>query len=516
MVADSLKSEGCTDLNLIAKESSESAGKTREPTAAYSLTVRVQIANKPGEFNRLTQFLASHKASLAEVTLLSSDFDYTIRDVTFFCLDHEHQLRILDGFKSLVNIDLLEWQDDTLALHKGGKLDFRSKFELNSVDDLARVYSPGVARACKEIEKDVDKTWLYTNKCSTVAVVSDGSAVLGLGDIGGPASLPVMEGKSVLFKRFGGIDSFPIIIDSQDVDEIVKVVRLISAGLGGVNLEDISAPRCFEIERKLQDLGIPVFHDDQHGTAVVVLAGLINALKLTKRNKEDIRVVINGFGAAGVAITKILLRYGVKNIIPCDSKGVITADRSDLNWIKREILGELDREVVNSFPKGSVFDAMKGADVFIGVSKGELLSREDIITMAAKPIIFALANPVPEVWPHQVKDIVGVIATGRSDFPNQINNVLAFPGIFRGALDCRATRITDNMKLVAARAIADIVPNRKLQDGTVIPGVFNDTVPFEVAERVRLQAIEDGVARISGDLIHSLVGMHNSKHWRGR
>lgn len=384
-----------------------------------------------------------------------------------------------------------DYSRESLALHEKlrGKLSVQCKTDLKSKKDLTLLYSPGVAEPCKQIANDPEKVWDLTIKNHTVAVVSDGSAVLGLGNLGASASIPVMEGKCMLFKRFGGVDAFPICLETQDTEEIIRTIRLIAPVFGGINLEDISSPRCFEIEDRLQDLGIPVFHDDQHGTAIVVLAALINACKLLNKDLTGLRVVINGAGAAGIAIAKMLLCVGhsatvcepVKEVILVDTKGIIHRDRPDLNELKRDLLRYTNPNNI----KGTLRDALISADVFIGVSQEDLLTTNDIVTMAPNPIVFPLANPNPEITPDKAyKGGAGVVGTGRSDLPNQINNVLAFPGIFRGALEARATRITMNMKLAAAMAIAGCVT--ELDRDHIIPNTLDFSVAERVAEAVRL------------------------------
>lgn len=391
----------------------------------------------------------------------------------------------------------MNYFEESLNLHRSlkGKIRVSAKMDVRSKDDLSLVYSPGVAAPCLAIAENPDDVYKYTIKSNTVAIVTDGSAVLGLGDIGPAASIPVMEGKAMLFKRFANIDAFPICLDTQDTDKIVETVRLIAPVFGGVNLEDISAPRSFEIERRLQDLGIPVFHDDQHGTAIVTLAGLLNGCKLVNKKMEDLKVVINGAGAAGIAIARLLKAVDnpdsafanpVKNIIVCDSKGIIHSKRENLNYAKIELL-EFTNELDES---GSLKDALIDADVFIGVSVAGLLDRNDIKTMARDSIIFAMANPTPEIMPDEAKaGGAAIVGTGRSDLPNQINNVLGFPGIFRGALDARAPRITPNMKLAAAHAIADHIRNPTV-DG-VIPPTLDEQVAWRVADVVRRVALEE-------------------------
>lgn len=461
-------------------------------SAGYSITLRMKIENTPGSFARILNVIGEMGGSLSEVTLLSSDFYYTIRDVTVNCKNEQHSRELVELVKGLEGLTLLGWQDDTFAMHLGGKIISVSKTPLKTVDELSRAYTPGVARVCMEIHRNEPAAHLLTIKKNTIAVVSDGTAVLGLGDIGPKAAMPVMEGKCVLFKQFGGVDAFPICLDTKDTEEIIRTVKLMAPGLGGINLEDISAPRCFEIEQRLKaELDIPIFHDDQHGTAVVVLAGLINAMKITGKSLAQLRVVINGFGASGVAITKILVQAGVKNIIPCDSIGVVYRGRGQMNSVKEEVIRVTNPENV----KGSIADALKGSDVFIGVSRPGTVSREMIASMAKDPIVFALANPIPEILPDEINDIVKIVATGRSDYVNQVNNVLCFPGIFRGALDCNAREITDGMKIAAANAIAETISSMELREDYIIPGTFHPGIAQTVAKHVRQAAEKEGLAR---------------------
>ncbi|MBT3297969.1 NAD-dependent malic enzyme [archaeon] len=381
-----------------------------------------------------------------------------------------------------------------LDFHKKykGKIEVISKVPLNNKNDLSVAYTPGVAYPCLEINQDASKIYDYTSKGNMVAVVTDGSAVLGLGDIGAGAGLPVMEGKAVLFKQFGGVDAFPICIDSKNPDIIVETVRLISPGFGGINLEDISAPRCFEIEDRLKKLlDIPVFHDDQHGTAIVVLAGLINASKIIGKDICDLKVIFSGAGAAGIACANLLLKVGIKNIIMCDSKGAIFENRENLNSVKLEMSKITNKEN----KKGTLSDVIVGANVFIGVSAPGVLTKEMVSSMSKNAIIFAMANPVPEIMPNDALSAgAAVVATGRSDFPNQINNVLAFPGVFRGALDVRASKITDNMKIAAAKALAKLVENPTKDK--IIPSPFDKNVANVIADAVKKKAIEEGLNRI--------------------
>lgn len=391
----------------------------------------------------------------------------------------------------------MSYAEESLKMHREnkGKLEVHSKVRLETKEDLATAYTPGVAEPCVQISKDNDKMYEYTIKANTVAIVTNGTAVLGLGNIGAGAGLPVMEGKALLFKEFGDVDAFPICIDSQDPDEIIKTVKLIQPVFGGINLEDIKAPECFYIEKRLkEELDIPVFHDDQHGTAIVTLAGLYNALKVTGKKMEEIKVVINGSGAAGIAICKLLLNAGVKHVVMCDSKGAIAEGDSRLNESKQEIAKITNREL----EKGTLCDVIKGKDVFVGVSAPNSVTQDMVKSMNKDAIIFAMANPVPEIMPEDAKAAgAKVIATGRSDFPNQINNVLVFPGIFRGALRVRASEINENMKLAAAKAIAALVTEDKLSADYVIPDALDKTIAESVAKEVERIAIEDGIARIN-------------------
>ena len=375
--------------------------------------------------------------------------------------------------------------EKALELHKewNGKIETVSKTPVKSREALSLSYTPGVAEPCKVIANDKEAAYTYTIKANTIAVVSDGSAVLGLGNIGPYAAMPVMEGKAVLFKEFGGVNAVPICLDTQDTEEIIKAVTWMAPGFGGINLEDISAPRCFEIEERLKaTLDIPVFHDDQHGTAIVVLAGIINALKVTGKKKEDCRIVVNGAGSAGIAITRLLLTYGFPNIIMCDKSGILSRDTKDLNWMQEKMM-----EVTNlQGENGTLADAMKGADIFIGVSAPGIVTAEMVSSMNKDAILFAMANPVPEIMPDIAKAAgAKVVGTGRSDFPNQVNNVVAFPGIFKGALEGRATQITEEMKLAAALAIASLVPDGELNEDNIMPEAFNPKVAEVVAEAVK-------------------------------
>ncbi len=390
----------------------------------------------------------------------------------------------------------VEITDRTFQMHVGGKIEQRNKHPLRTRDDLSMAYTPGVARVCEAIADDPDKAFQYTIKRNTVAVVSDGSAVLGLGDIGPRAAMPVMEGKAMLFKEFGGVDAFPLCLNTKDPDEIVATVEAVAPTFGGINLEDISAPRCFEIEERLKkSLDIPVFHDDQHGTAVVVLAAVLNATKLTGRRLEDLDVLIVGLGAAGIAVARILIAAGVRHIVGCDSKGALSTDRPDyqdgsMTPIKRWFAEATNEERRQGGPQ----DVIEGADLFIGLSGARVMPAEALAKMADDAMVFAMANPTPEVSPEEAEPYARIIATGRSDYPNQINNVLCFPGIFRGALDVRAREITEEMKMAAARGIAEVVPENELREDHIIPSPFNREVPKAVAAAVAAQATREGTA----------------------
>ena len=389
-----------------------------------------------------------------------------------------------------------DFNELALTMHeeKLGKVGIQSKVKVGTKDDLSTAYTPGVAAPCLKIKENKDDVYKYTCKSNMVAVVSDGTAVLGLGNIGASASIPVMEGKAILFKEFAGVDAFPICVDTMDIDEIVRTVKLISPVFGGINLEDISAPRCFEIEKKLKErLNIPVFHDDQHGTAIIVLAALINALKIVNKNIQDLKIVVNGAGSAGTAITKLLLSFGAKNIIVCDRDGALNRDTTYSN----KYFEELSQITNPNNESGILKDVIKNADVFIGVSAPNIVSKEMVSSMSDDSVIFAMANPTPEIFPDDAKEAgAKVIGTGRSDFPNQINNVLAFPGIFRGALDVRATEINEEMKIAAAYAIANSVSDEELNSNYIIPKAFNLDVQKKVAEAVKEAAIKSGVATI--------------------
>jgi malate dehydrogenase (oxaloacetate-decarboxylating) len=452
----------------------------------------VRLENHPGTFARLAEAIGQAGGLLGAIDLVRVERGTKIRDVTVLAGDAEHMERIAAAVHDLDGIEVVNVSDRTFLMHLGGKIEVVSKIPLKTRDDLSMAYTPGVARVSSAVAADPDKVWNLTIKQHTVAVVSDGTAVLGLGDIGPEGALPVMEGKAVLFKEFGGVDAFPICLATKEVDEIVATVKAIAPVFGGINLEDISAPRCFEIEDRLRaELDIPVFHDDQHGTAVVVLAALHNAVAVVGKRLEDLHVVITGVGAAGVAVTKMLLAAGVPDVVGCDREGIVYPGRPGLSPVKAEYARITNPRGL----RGSADDALAGAHVFIGLSQPGAVSVAGIRSMADGAIVFAMANPTPEVLPEEIEDVAAVIGTGRSDYPNQINNVLAFPGIFRGALDVRAAEIDEPMKLAAAEAIASVVKPGEREPDYVIPSVFNREVAPAVAEAVARAAERSGVAR---------------------
>ena len=464
------------------------------PTAAaFSITLDCRLDNVPGTLGRLCNAIGGAGGNIGALDGFDVRGPELRRCLVVHCRDESHQQKVVEAVRLLTGVTLVDWWDRTFRMHEGGKIEVEALAPVNDRDDLSMAYTPGVARVCMAIHHDPELSKRYTIRKNTVAIVSNGTAVLGLGDIGPLAAMPVMEGKAMLFKEFGGVDGFPICINASTADEVVDFVERIAPTFGGINLEDIKAPECFEIEERLKaSLDIPVFHDDQHGTAVVTLAALWNSLKITGKKMEDLSVVIAGMGAAGVAIGKILINAGVGEIVGVDRTGAVYDGRGDLNVAKQWFA-----ENTNSGRKmGLIGDVLHGADVFIGVSGPALITAADLRNMAAKPIVFAMANPDPEIRPEQADGLAAVMATGRSDYPNQINNVLAFPGIFRGALDVNASDITEGMKLAAARAIAEAVSDEELSAEFVVPSVFDRTVVAKVAPAVARAAIDDGVARL--------------------
>ncbi len=462
------------------------------PSTQYSISVHVTLENKPGVLGELATAIGAAGGSIFAIDGFVAKGPELERDIVVNCSSVGHQAEVIAAIDALERVTLHNWHDRTFRMHEGGKIEVLPLCAVGDRDDLSMAYTPGVARVCKAIVEDESLADKYTVRKNTVAIVSDGTAVLGLGDIGPKAALPVMEGKALLFKEFAGVDGFPIVLDVDSPEELIETVVRIAPTFGGINLEDIAAPAAFLVESELKRrLDIPVFHDDQHGTAVVAMAALENAVQVVGKALQDLTVVINGIGAAGLAIGKILLNAGVPRLIGTDSKGAIYDGRSGLNEAKQWFA-----ENTNPGKRtGSLADVISGADVFIGVSAPGVLKVEDVRTMAADPIIFAMANPDPEILPEEVEGLVGVMATGRSDYPNQINNVLAFPGIFRGAFDAWATDITEGMKLAAARAIADSVTPAERCSEFVVPSVFDKTVPVKVAAAVAEAARRDGVAR---------------------
>ena len=467
------------------------------PTSAqYSFTIRVQIDHVPGMLGRVASAIGEAGGTIGSVDLISLEGGHTLRDITVDTAGPEHGDRVVEAIGSVPGARVLDTTDRTFRMHQGGKIEMRNKHPLRTRDDLSMAYTPGVARVCEAIAADRQKAFQYTIKRNTVAVVSDGTAVLGLGDIGPEAAMPVMEGKAMLFKEFAGVDAFPICLATKDVDEIVATVTAMAPTFGGINLEDISAPRCFEIEERLKDaLDIPVFHDDQHGTAVVVLAALLNASKLTGRALESMRVLVVGLGAAGMAVSRILLNAGVREIVGCDSRGALHTDRADYQDGSMPAVKRWFAEVTNPEKRdGGPGDVIEGMDLFIGLSGARVMPAEALGKMNADSMVFAMANPNPEVSPEEAARYARIIATGRSDYPNQINNVLCFPGIFRGALDVRARMITEKMKMAAAHGIASIIADDELTDDYIIPSVFNRDVAPAVAAAVAEVARAEGQA----------------------
>jgi malate dehydrogenase (oxaloacetate-decarboxylating) len=463
-----------------------------QPSASYSFTMRLHLPQEAGAFARVAHAIADAEAMLGAIDLVRVESDQVVRDVTVACVDGDHSDAVVAAVRRIDGVHVDSVSDRTFLMHKGGKIEVNSKLPLKTRDDLSMAYTPGVGRVSMAINADRASAWALTIKGNTVAVVSDGTAVLGLGDIGPEAAMPVMEGKAMLFKEFAGVDAFPLCVATKDVDEIVAFVKAVEPTFGGINLEDIAAPRCFEIERRLRaELDIPVFHDDQHGTAIVVLAAMLNALKIVGKRPEDVRVVIVGAGAAGVACTEILLAQGVVDVIVCDRHGALWAGDPVLSPERAALAARTNPRGA----KGTPDDVLAGADVMLGLSGPGAVTPAGVRAMARDAVVFALANPVPEVHPEQVRGDVAIMATGRSDYPNQINNVLAFPGVFKGALEVRARTINEEMKLAAAHAIARVIPEDELHADYIIPSVFNRQVAESVAEAVAGAAIATGVAR---------------------
>lgn len=457
-----------------------------------SIILRLEMNTNEIKFGQVAAAIFEAGGDIVAMDVIQTSRNITVRDITVTVIDTFDISKITASVKQLKGVTLVNISDRTFLLHLGGKIEIKAKSPIQNRDDLSRVYTPDVARVCMAIYEEPTKAYTLTIKKNTVAIISDGSAVLGLGNIGPYAAMPVMEGKSMLFKQLADVDSFPICLDTQDTEQIIATVKAIAPGFGGINLEDISSPRCFEIERRLrEELDIPVFHDDQHGTAVVLYAALINALKVVDKPLHQVKVVVCGIGAAGVACSKILMSAGVREIIGVDREGALCSTNRYENSMWQWYADNTNPDKIT----GSLQDVIKGADVFIGLSSGGLLQREDVMTMAENPIVFAMANPNPEIRPEDAEDIVAVMATGRSDYPNQINNVLCFPGIFRGALDCRATEINEEMKLAAAEAIASAISDEERSNFYIVPSVFNQNVVKAIRDLVIKAAIKTGVAR---------------------
>jgi malate dehydrogenase (oxaloacetate-decarboxylating) len=464
-----------------------------QTSASYSITMRVEIQNRPGMLGKIASAIGKAGGDIGAVDIAGFGPDTIIRDLTVNTRDEAHRKQIADAVGRIPGVKVVNVSDRTFLAHLGGKITVSAKAPIKTRADLSMVYTPGVARVCMAIHDDPAKAHQLTIKKNTVAVISDGSAVLGLGNIGPAAAMPVMEGKAAIFKEFAGVDAFPICLDTQDPTEIVAIAKAISPGFGGINLEDISAPRCFEIETRLQkEVNIPVFHDDQHGTAIVVLAALLNALRIVKKRVKDLTIVVSGVGAAGVACTKILMTMGAKNIIGLDTQGILYRGRTtNMNPIKEWFAKTTNPRNV----RGDIESAMRKADVFIGVSGPGSLPLKAVKRMGKDPIVFAMANPIPEIMPEEAAPYVRVMATGRSDYPNQINNSSCFPGFFRGLLDARASHVNDPMKIAAAKAIAGLVGGRELSEEYIAPSMFDPRVAPAVAAAVTQAAYETGAAR---------------------
>ena len=464
-----------------------------QPYCDYRMTVRVEIPNQPGQFARLATLMAEEGANLGAIDIVEVSRNKMVRDITFDAQSEVHADRVVQRLRTMPGVRVRSASDRVFLLHLGGKISTRAKVTVKTRNTLSMVYTPGVARVCRAIADDKKRSFAFTSRANSVAVVSDGTAILGLGDLGPEAAMPVMEGKIMLFKEFADIDGWPLCLATTDVEEIVRVVKAVAPSFGGINLEDISAPRCFDIEDRLKaELDIPVMHDDQHGTAVVLLAALLNALKVVGKDLAAIKVVVNGLGAAGTACCRILLAAGVRRLIGCDRNGAVldvTAD--NLGEAGKDLRGVIRFDV----PFSTLHEVLRDADVFIGLSRGNILKADDLQIMASDRIVFAMANPDPEIAPDQALPLCRVLATGRSDYPNQVNNLLAFPGVFRGALDVRARAINEPMKLAAAHAIANSIPEDHLTEDYIVPSVFEKRVVRAVARAVAQAAHESGVAR---------------------
>ncbi|MDA8083152.1 MAG: NAD-dependent malic enzyme [Nitrospiraceae bacterium] len=464
-----------------------------QPSPSYSITIRVEIENRIGMFASIATAISRAGGDLGSVDIVHAEKGKIVRDVTVNARDDAHEKEIVRAVRGIEGVKVLRVMDRTFTAHEGGKIEIRSKIAVRDRSDLSKVYTPGVARVCMDIHAHREHAYRYTIKGNAVAIVTDGTAVLGLGNIGPYAGMPVMEGKAMIFREFAGVDAFPIALDTTDTEEIIRTVRNIAPAFGGINLEDISAPRCFEIETRLRQLlDIPVFHDDQHGTAVVVLAALINVARLFKKDIRNFRVVIAGSGAAGVANARMLSAFGVRHIIVCDRSGTLyRGRRKGMNVYKKLLACNTNPSCL----KGNISDALQGADVFIGLSGPNVITAEDIKKMSKNRVVFALANPEPEIAPEDALPLVRVLATGRSDYPNQINNMLGFPGIFRGLLDVRSTGVNEEVKFAAARAIAHTIKDDELHEDYIIPSIFDRRVVHAVSGAVAEVARKTGIAR---------------------
>jgi malate dehydrogenase (oxaloacetate-decarboxylating) len=469
------------------------------PSMAYQLLLRLRIENNPGNLGRVTTAIGAAGADIGAIDIAEAASDHVVRDIRVGCRDEAHAHEVIAAVGGLPGITVEHASDRTFQLHRNGKIRVENKVNIRTMAELAHVYTPGVGRVSMAIHDNPDAVWSLTTKVNTVAIVTDGTAVLGLGDIGPEAALPVMEGKAMLFKSFGEIDAWPICLDTKDTEEIIRITQAIAPGFGGILLEDISAPRCFEIEDRLRELlDIPVFHDDQHGTAVVVLAAFINALKVVGKRPETIKMVLTGVGASGVAVSKILMNYGVKNIIGFDRTGAVYKGRTEgMNFMKEWFADHTNPEGFD----GTLTDAMKGADFFVGLSGPRTITPDQVRSMADGAIVFALANPEPEIRPELIQGMAQVIATGRSDYPNQVNNVLCFPGLFRGTFDAMATTISEEMKIAAATAIAGTIPDDQLSEDYILPSVFNPDVLARVRVAVHDEALRTGRPRKLGSRV---------------
>ena len=467
--------------------------KNIKPGVANSITIRAQYPNIPGMLAKILNTISKNKGDMSAIDVVSIEGDNIVRDLTINTSGNEHAEKIIIKLKQIEHVKIQNVSDQTFLMHLGGKIEVNSTFEITTRDDMSKAYTPGVGRVSSYIHETPESVWSLTGKSHTIAVVTDGSAVLGLGDIGPEAALPVMEGKSMILKNFADVNAWPICLNTKDPDEIVDIVKSIAPGFGGINLEDISAPRCFYIEQRLnQELDIPVFHDDQHGTAIVVLAALINSLKIVNKKAKDLKVVIAGVGAAGIACGNILMDYGVKNIIGVDSKGIVSKDRNyNNNKYKSVFAKKTNPENI----KGDLSKALKNADCFIGLAGPGIVDTNMLEKMSKNSIVFALANPTPEIMPELIPNNVLIMATGRSDYPNQVNNSLAFPGIFKGLLEVRAKTISNGMKISAAKAIASVIPKNLLSADFIIPSVFDKNVVEEVSKSIASTAVKEGVSR---------------------